>query len=271
MLIAAYAGCGKSTAARKLGMLDLPSMPYRWLLPYLKPDSHSQAEFEQEKGALHHIADPRFPQNYISDIVQLEGFGSTVVFPTIVPVINALVEQFERTVYVVYPEDGLKEEYRLRYLARGNSESFLRIFSDGWEEQMKEIKASKGVHLRLKSGEYLESLTAELLRQNQAKPMPVPDSVLIELEVTMQERVRDLVLWLRGQDGCYACPVGYIDGSATREFLERAGKTAYDSGLWLELYPRRFVQELEDSGYSSVTWLDGEEAFLEAAAREAEA
>lgn len=270
MLIAAYAGCGKTTAAQRLGLLDLPSMPYRWLLPYQETDSRSQADFEREKGALHHIEDPRFPQNYISDILQLEGWGNTVIFPTIVSVINTLVEKFGRTVYVVDPEDGLKEEYRQRYLARGNSDSFLHIFADSWEERMEEIKASKGIHLRLKSGEYLETLAAELLRQDQVKPIPVPVSILIELELEMQGLVRDLVLWMQGLEGCYAFPVGCVDHPATREFLERVGRAAYDGGPpRIELYPKQLVQELERCKHGSVTWLDGQEQFFEAVEREA--
>ena len=33
MLVAAYVGSGKSRTDQELSLLDLPSMPYRWLLP----------------------------------------------------------------------------------------------------------------------------------------------------------------------------------------------------------------------------------------------
>lgn len=50
MLIAAYAGCGKSTAGQKLGpnAVDLPSMPYRWLLPRVDPSCLTGPEMERE-------------------------------------------------------------------------------------------------------------------------------------------------------------------------------------------------------------------------------
>ena len=141
MLIAAYAGCGKSTAAQKLGpnVVDLPSMPYRWLLPQVDPDRLTGPEMERKKGALHHIADPRFPHNYVLDILKEERAGKTVLFPTIVPVIDMLVECYGRDVLVVYPEDGLKEEYRQRFVKRGNSATFLDLFIGEWEDRLEAI------------------------------------------------------------------------------------------------------------------------------------
>ena len=81
MLIAAYAGCGKSTAAQQLGsdVVDLLSMPYRWLLPYKGLSLRSAAELEREKGGLHHVGAPRFPQNYILEILRAEQSGKTVM------------------------------------------------------------------------------------------------------------------------------------------------------------------------------------------------
>lgn len=196
-----------------------------------------------------------------------------MLFPTIIPVINMLAERYGRAIYVVRPEDDLKEEYRQRYLDRGNSDSFLSIFIDGWQERMDAIGVSKGIHLRLRSGEYLTPLAAKLLDQEQNRQSPVPDSVLAELAQEVEERGRELILWLWGMEGGpYALPIGDIDQPQTREFLERAGKAAFDGGLhWLDLYPKRIIQEFEHSGRGGVTWLDGEEQFLEAVVREAEA
>lgn len=269
MLIAAYAGCGKSRAAQELGLLDLPSMPYRWLLPYQDPDTHGQAEFEREKGALHHIGDPRFPQNYVLEILRAEQKGKTVLFPTIIPVIDILVERYGRTVHVVCPEDGLKEEYRQRYLKRGNSDSFLSIFIGGWEDRMEAIGKSRGIHHRLKSGKYLTPLAAKLLEQD--RPAPVSDIVLAELAQEVEKLGREQILLLWSAEGNRpALPINDIDRPETREFLERVGKATYDSGMpWVELYSKQFVQNLGDSWRSGIIWLDGEEQFLDAVARAA--
>jgi len=246
VLIAAYAGCGKSTAAQKLGpdVLDLPSMPYRWLLPLSEP-SRDAPEREREKGALHHIEDPRFPCNYVLEILKAERTGKTVLFPTIVPVINLLVERYGRDVLVACPEKGLKDEYRRRYLERGNSGSFLRIFIDGWDEWLESIGQSKGRHLRLKSGEYLLPVLLGALDGGPAAP-PVPDAALAELERETAEQGRNQALWMLHQQGeIAACLVEDLDAPAVREILDAIGRAAYER----DLYPPRFVAERKISKY----------------------
>ena len=228
MLIAAYAGCGKSTAAQKLGpnVVDLPSMPYRWLLPRVDPDRLTGPEMEREKGALHHFADPRFPHNYVLDILKEERAGNTVLFPTIVPVIDMLVERYGRDVLVVYPEDGLKEEYRQRFVKRGNSATFLDLFIEGWEFYLEVIKKSKGRHLRLKSGEYLLSVLPKEWSECSA---PVSDAELAVLEQEVAERGKDQVIWMGNHRGkVFICPVEDLDAPAVREMLDAIGKADFD-------------------------------------------
>jgi len=238
MLIAAYTGCGKTTAAEKLpNVVDLPSMPCRWLLPHRDLSRYTAAQLEQEKGALHRIADPRFPQNYILEILKAEQAGKTVLFPTIVPVINLLVDKYKWDVIVVSPEKGLKEEYRQRFLKRGNSDSFLYLFIDGWEERIEDIEKSRGRHLRLKSGEYLSSvLTEQSIRSDAA---PVPEACLLELEREIGEKKLDPLLWIRDLGDGSVCPVGDLDSPTVRDTLEDIGKLAWQK----ELFPPRILSE----------------------------
>lgn len=240
MLIASYAGCGKSTAAQKLGpnAVDLPSMPYR-LLPRVDPSCLAGPEMEREKGALHHIADPRFPHNYVLDILKEERTGKTVLFPTIVPVIDMLVERYGRDVLVVYPEDGLKEEYRQRFVKRGNSATFLDLFVEGWEYQLEIIKKSKGRHLRLKSGEYLLSVLPEQLSECSA---PVSNAELAVLEREITEMGEDQTIWMwTPEDKAFACPVEDLDAPNVRETMDSIGKAAYERGL---CPPRIFSEQV---------------------------
>lgn len=231
MLIAAYAGCGKSTAAQTLGpnVVDLPSMPYRWLLPPVDPNRLTGPEMEREKGALHHIADPRFPHNYVLDILREERAGKTVLFPTIVPAIDMLVESYGRDVLVVCPEDDLKEEYRQRFVNRGNSADFLDLFIGEWEDRLEDIGKSKGRYLRLKSGEYLLSALPE---QWSECSTPVCDVELAALERKIMERGRDQIIWMwTPEDEAFACPVADLDAPDVRKALDAIGKAAYERGL----------------------------------------
>ena len=131
MIIAAYAGAGKSTFAKKVeGAVDLPIMPYKWILPPTEKDS---AELEAEKGALHRLRDPRFPENYLAEILRAERECRFVLIPTDCEVIRRLCGDYGRKVLLCYPEDSCREEYRARFLARGNSETFLNLFVDNWD------------------------------------------------------------------------------------------------------------------------------------------
>lgn len=261
MLIAAYAGCGKSTAAQKLGpnVVDLPSMPYRWLLPRVDPSCLTGPEMEREKGALHHIADPRFPHNYVLDILKEERAGKTALFPTIVPVIDMLVERYGRDVLVIYPEDGLKEEYRQRFVKRGNSATFLDLFVEEWEYQLEIIKKSKGRHLRLKSGEYLLSVLPEQLSECSA---PVSNAELAALEQEIAENSKDQVIRIWDRE-LFACPVADLDAPDVREMLEAIGKAAYERGLYPpRIFPEQVIRRYEL--IERVVWFKSLEGFYQA-------
>lgn len=239
MLIAAYAGCGKSTAAQTLGpnVVDLPSMPYRWLLPPVDPNRLTGSEMEREKGALHHIADPRFPHNYM------------------------LVERYGQDVLVVYPEDGLKEEYRQRFVKRGNSATFLDLFIEDWEYEMEVIGKSKGRHLRLKSGEYLLSVLSEQLSE---RSVPVSDDELAVLEREVAEAGRDQILWMWFPlDDAFACPVRDLDAPSVRKTLDAVGKVAYERDvLPPHLLSERVIRRYELTEH--ITWFECLEEFYQA-------
>ena len=103
MIIAAYAGTGKSTfAARTENTVDLPIMPYCWILP---PTDKPPAELEGEKGALYRLSDPRFPANYLAEILKAESTHEFVLIPTNLTVIRHLQEDYGRMVLICCPDD----------------------------------------------------------------------------------------------------------------------------------------------------------------------
>ncbi len=197
MIIAAYAGTGKTTFANQIhSAIDIKSMPYAWFLPRL---GDTNAEFEAAKGAMDHVRNPLYPRNMVLDILKAEREYAYVIMPTVSEAIDILQEEFGREVVLCYPEDGLEEEYRQRYIARGNSGSFLRLFVDNMDQFIEPLKTNKkAMHLVLKSGEYLsdrlDALTA--LRRN-VKTEPVSEELLSEFRDALKEDGRENWIYLR--------------------------------------------------------------------------
>ena len=71
MIIAAYAGCGKTTLAEKYSdiCIDVTSMPYARILPVKKEETNRN--FEAEKAAEYHVDNPIYPYNMIAEIPEL--------------------------------------------------------------------------------------------------------------------------------------------------------------------------------------------------------
>lgn len=83
--------------------------------------------------------------------------GEILVIPTDRNIMSRL-ERDSIPYTVVYPNRSLKEEYYTRYLARGNTESFLEVFIDGWDMWMDSVRNNNGSHIELQSGEFLSDV-----------------------------------------------------------------------------------------------------------------
>lgn len=201
MIIAAYAGAGKSTfAARVPNTVDLPIMPRSWILSPRK----SEEEEEKEKGRLDRLPDPLYPYNFIIDILKAERKYKYVLIPTNIRVISMLREEYGRKVVLCYPGDELKEEYRERFIARGNREEFFELFIDGWDNFLEPLREYEdAVHIVMESGAYLtdlkERLDDELLRDD---TKPVPEETIAALERELESQRGDCVLRI-GRTFCY--------------------------------------------------------------------
>lgn len=194
MIIAAYAGTGKSTFAQRVeGAVDLTIMPYSWILP---PTEKSDAELEGEKGALHRLRNPLFPYNYLAEILKSERKFRFVLIPTNFEIIRRLREDYGRTVLLCYPDDDCREEYRARFLARGNSESFLELFIDGWDYFLGLVRDyDQGIHIVMRPGSYLTDLLQRFEMERQAdRTQPVEDEIIQAIEEKIAKLKQDLVL-----------------------------------------------------------------------------
>ena len=123
MIIAAYAGTGKTTLASLYPqkVIDFVCMPYKY---YLEPDSDSG---ESCKANPNNIMQSDWPHNYVVAIKSALGGNKILVIPSDLNVLS-LLEQEKLPYTICYPQKNAKEVYRKRFLDRGNSEEFIHIF-----------------------------------------------------------------------------------------------------------------------------------------------
>ena len=127
MIIAAYAGCGKSTFAKlRDSALDFHCLPYKYFLD----DAHDCRE--AGKANLENDMRPEWPYNYVSAIKNVMDDYEYILIPSDFRVL-ALLEKEQIGYTLVYPRRDAKEEYKKRYIERGNTENFLYIFYEHWD------------------------------------------------------------------------------------------------------------------------------------------
>lgn len=233
MIVAGYAGAGKSYLAQRWEQaVEVPSMPYSWVLP--PREDGFQGEYEGEKGAPYHLPNPLYPENYLLAILQAEQARGVVIIPTIPMILYRLCREWERRVLLFYPEDGLREEYRQRYLGRGNRAEFLELFLGRWENYLDSFRELEergcGIHIRLKSGEYLSHYREQLQRATAEAPCPVPAEDLRELEEELRRGKEQIVLTLEGEEQTCCYLAGHWEAPGVQSFLYQAGRLAYDAG-----------------------------------------
>ena len=262
MIIAAYAGTGKTTFAETTsGAIDVPSMPYSWILP--ETDGREGGKLEGEKGALYHLRNPLFPENYAVEILKAERLYHYVLIPTNIFVIRCLQEEFGRRVLLCYPESGLREEYRERFVRRGNSESFLSLFVDGWDGFLELVRENKaGIHILLKSGMYLSDLKDRFDAERTGDhTSPVPLERIAESERKLREQETELALYMSGDEGSCMYSISDLSDPAEKQFLYQIGRLIYENTELISLVAP--TQMLKKGNTARRTWTDSREQAME--------
>lgn len=235
MIIAAYAGAGKSTFEEKVpNSIDMVSMPYRWVLPQSKPD---KGESEEQKAAEYLVENPFFVYQYVHAILKAEEEYDYVIIPTIGRIIRYLIEDFDRQVVVCCPSIFLKDEYAARYDARGNSEIFKRIFIDYWEKNICDImdlcNHENVIGIIMESGQYLSDLEPKLseLRGSYNVNSKVLKEAMEALDNQLQRMEDSLYVNVYFEGKIRIHSIKSIDDSEERKFIYELGKLASEKGM----------------------------------------
>ena len=128
MVIAAYAGTGKTTLANAQPekFTDFVCMPYKYIL-----DQDGNCG-EAGKANPDNIMQDDWPYNYVSAVQSAMQKNKHLLIPTDLSVLMLL--QGKGIPYILcYPQRNTKEVYHQRFLDRGNTEQFIDIFIGRWD------------------------------------------------------------------------------------------------------------------------------------------
>lgn len=133
MIIAAYAGTGKTTFCNKYKhALDFYVMPFKYENYYEIQKEHSGESIKAADDL-----QLRFGWQYIYYDALLKTIreypDEIIVIPTEMNIMNWLKND-GIPFTIVYPDYSLKDEYERRFIKRGNSESFINVFIGMWKE-----------------------------------------------------------------------------------------------------------------------------------------
>lgn len=153
MIIAAYAGTGKTALAKKRPdeFVDFICMPYKYELS-------GEDESEACKANPGNIMREDWPHNYVAAIETAMSGGKHLIIPSNVFVLMLL--RTKNIPYILcYPQRSAKEEYRRRFIERGNTQDFLDIFIGRWDRFMDSFEQDDyGKHLILEPTAYLSDV-----------------------------------------------------------------------------------------------------------------
>jgi hypothetical protein len=154
MIIAAYAGTGKTTLAkmRPDTITDFVCMPYKY------EHDDEEKDYEASKANLDYIMRDDWPLNYVSAIKRNMSNDKMLLIPSDYLVLMFL--RSEKIPYTLcYPHKDAKEAYLKRFMDRGNTQEFIDIFIGRWNDFIEGLeKDSYGRHIVLKPHQYLSDV-----------------------------------------------------------------------------------------------------------------
>ncbi len=156
MIVAAYAGTGKSEFCKRYPSeaIDLICMPYKYINFY--EVANELSDEEDIKANMDLVLRPNWENDYYDELKRLNNKypEKLIIIPTIKSIMSRLKED-DIPYTVVYPNRDCKEEYRQRYINRGNNQSFLDVFIEGWDVMLDGLDCLGGVVIEIEEGQYL--------------------------------------------------------------------------------------------------------------------
>jgi len=173
MIIAAFAGTGKTYFCNHVeGANDFVCMPYKYYLPEIESNN---VEHEKVKADLSLNMNSEYPENYINAILQNMKKYKYIIIPSDRRVLEGL-QSLQIQYVLCFPEGTAKEEYRKRYIQRGNTEEFFHIFIDGWDGFMKSFRDDTyGTKIVLAENEYLLDIKDKIDKIILPEEFPIQD------------------------------------------------------------------------------------------------
>ena len=173
MIIAAYAGTGKTTAAKLYPktVVDFVCMPYKY---QLEQNGDTDESCKANPG---NVMRAEWPDNYVSAIKSATTESTILLVPTDMNVLRLL--KLESIPYFLcYPERSAKDIYHDRFINRGNTEDFIDIFIGEWDRFLSALERDEyGRHIVLRSGQFL----ADVLN-----PITLADRIIQKEEVDVE-------------------------------------------------------------------------------------
>ncbi len=133
MLISGFPGIGKTRASKLFNaIIDLDSMQY--------------------------INKEKYPYCYLYDAIHLSKKGYIVLISQDLQVVELMAVSGEDYL-IVCPDISLKNEYMVRYLKRGNVNSWIDTTMKNWDAHINKLKTYPQENLiTLQSGQYLSDI-----------------------------------------------------------------------------------------------------------------
>lgn len=156
-IIAGFGGVGKTTLAKKYkNVLDLESTPYKYLIENY---GSYDAEAVKGQGIAKKELNPDFPNNYVAAIQENIGKYDYILVwchpEQSLPNLDKAGIDYE----IFLPTRDALDEYRQRFINRGNSEEYVNRVSskEGYDKRLPQWQATGKPMVFLEAGETLES------------------------------------------------------------------------------------------------------------------
>ena len=157
VIIAGFGGVGKTTLAKKYkNVLDLESTPYKYLIENY---GNYDAEAVKGQGIAKKELNPDFPNNYVAAIQENIGKYDYILVwchpEQSLPNLDKAGIDYE----IFLPTRDALDEYRQRFINRGNSEEYVNRVSskEGYDKRLPQWQALGKPMVFLEVGETLES------------------------------------------------------------------------------------------------------------------